>query len=136
MKFSHRMTGHDELRRKLRSLPAAVQREVSVEALKHAAEPMREEAALLAPRSKGHGPHMADHIVVEETQFGGAIGPDVSTVALGPTKDFWYASFQEFGTAHNPAHPFMRPAFDSRKGVVKARLAESVRAAMRKIVGS
>lgn len=135
MKFSHKMTGYDDLVKRLRALPVAVRRDVSVAALIHAGEPMRAEEAALAPRSKGKGPHMADHVVIAETRFGGDPGPDVTTVAIGPTKEFFYAEWQEHGTAHHPAHPFKRPAFDSQKGAVKKRLADSVRESIRKVVG-
>jgi HK97 gp10 family phage protein len=30
-------------------------------------------------------------------------------------KNLWYWKFQEFGTAHNAAQPFMRPAFNAHK---------------------
>lgn len=130
MKFSHRMTGYDEMRKRLAELPAAVQREVSLAALKDAAEPMRAEAAALAPRSRGAGQHMADHIVVADTRFGGDNSPDVSTVAIGPEKKFFYAEFVEFGTAHTHAQPFMRPAFDATKGEVKRRIAAAFQRAM------
>lgn len=135
MKFSHRMTGYDELLQTFRRMSETVQRDVSVDALKDAAEPMRAEAAALAPRSKGAGPHMADHIVVAETGFGISDGPDVSTVAVGPTKEFFYAEFQERGTAHHPAHPFMRPAFDTQQGAVKKRLADAFRRALHAAIG-
>lgn len=136
MKFSHRMTGHDELRKRLQAIPVAIAHDVSVDALKDAAEPMRAEAAVLAPRSKGKGPHMADNIIVAETRFGGAVGPDVTTVAIGPDKRFWYDTLQEFGTARHAPHPFMRPAFDRMKTLVKKRLADSVWTAIRRRGGA
>ena len=36
------------------------------------------------------------------------------SVMVGPTKSAFYAKFQELGTSHQPARPFMRPAFDSK----------------------
>ena len=36
------------------------------------------------------------------------------TVSVGPTKSAYYARFPELGTAHQGAHPFIRPAFDSK----------------------
>jgi HK97 gp10 family phage protein len=35
-----------------------------------------------------------------------------AVVQVGPTHRAFYGLFQEFGTAHNPPHPFMRPAWD------------------------
>jgi HK97 gp10 family phage protein len=34
-------------------------------------------------------------------------------VRVGPTQKAFYGVFQEFGTAHHAAHPFMRPTWDS-----------------------
>ena len=52
---------------------------------------------------------MADHIVVvvRITKKKGAVA------LVGPDGDHWYASFQEHGTPHVPADPFLRPALDS-----------------------
>ncbi len=35
-----------------------------------------------------------------------------------------YASYQEFGTIHMPAHPFLFPALESNKGKIKELLKE------------
>ena len=39
-------------------------------------------------------------------------------VRVGPARDAYYGEFQEFGTSHHAAQPFLRPAIDSRKGQV------------------
>lgn len=39
-------------------------------------------------------------------------------VYVGPSADIFYAHMQEFGTAHHPPHPFLRPAFDQEGGKV------------------
>lgn len=117
MKLRHRWTGDVDMMRTYRSLSGAVSRQVMTDALREAAEPLRAAAAAAAPRSKGAGPHLADSIVVAETQFAGngnAAGPDVVTVAIGPSHkpvDMFYGFFQEFGTAHHASQPFMRPAW-------------------------
>lgn len=40
------------------------------------------------------------------------INPAVA-LYMGPTRDLFYARFQEFGTINHAADPFMRPAFDA-----------------------
>ena len=35
------------------------------------------------------------------------------TTSAGPTKHSYYGEFEEFGTSHQPAKPFIRPAFDA-----------------------
>lgn len=42
-----------------------------------------------------------------------------STIVGTVGTDVEYAVFQEFGTIHQPGTPFMRPAFDEAKPVIK-----------------
>lgn len=115
MKVSLRLEGGAELAATLRALPTRVSRNVQKEALFAAAEPMRSRMARLAPREPG-APDLADNIVIS----GGRGGTDKLTglekaisVAVGPSKGFFYGFFQEFGTSRHGAQPFARPAFDS-----------------------
>lgn len=39
---------------------------------------------------------------------------------LGPDARHWWGGFGEFGTVHEAAHPWMRPAFDGYKDQVLA----------------
>lgn len=48
-------------------------------------------------------------------QAAGGQGRSVIT-SVGPTKAAFYGLFQEFGTAHHAARPFMRPTWDALKG--------------------
>lgn len=51
--------------------------------------------------------------VVTSTGAGETDGTTGSvTVSVGPDKSGWYAGFQEFGTVHEPAQPFIQPAID------------------------
>lgn len=45
---------------------------------------------------------------------------------VGVGKAFW-GMFQEFGTRHHPARPWMRPAFDQATGVVIGNMALALR---------
>lgn len=120
MKLKHTWKG-DDMGKAFRALSSAVTRQIAVDALKSAAEPIRASAAAAAPRSAGPGPHLADNIVIAESKFGASgneAGADMATVVIGPSHkpdDLFYGMFQEFGTANHPAHPFMRPAWDSHK---------------------
>lgn len=116
MKTTFTVQGGRDLERRLRELPDGMSRKVQVSALKEGAEPMRAKAAELAPRSD-EAPHMADHIVVSELsqRDRDAISAfDDVVVAVGPERKFFYGYFLEYGTAHQPAQPFMRPAFDTK----------------------
>lgn len=119
MKVNVALSGFQDLRKRLDELPHAVSRKVQVQALKKGAEPIRAMAASLAPRSEGAGEHLADHIIVavpSESRLGDEGLFDTAAVEIGPARRFFYGLFQEFGTAFQPARPFLRPAFDSQTG--------------------
>lgn len=106
-----RMEGADKLARALRELPTRVNRSVQRDALMAAAEPIRAAAASMAPRAPG-APDLADNISISGARpDDGSVG-----VAIGPSKNFFYGQFQEFGTSRHAAHPFMRPAWDQESG--------------------
>lgn len=114
MKFDMKMTGLADLQRNIRSLSNGVPRKVQIDALKAGAEPIRAEMAILAPRSD-EAPHIADHIVIgiPRTNLDAhGIHEGDAVVAVGPEKSFFYGFFREFGTIHQAAHPFVRPAYD------------------------
>lgn len=123
MKFE----GGKELAATLAGLSTRLKRSVVKEALIGAAEPMRLRMQRLAPVEPG-APDLADNIIVS----GGRGGTDsegtekAQTVSIGPAKGFFYARFQEYGTVHHGAQPFMRPAFDSEAPKVIQKLAAAV----------
>lgn len=118
--FSVRFEGGAELAATLNALPSALSTRVLREVLKDVAEPMRERMSQLAPREPG-APDLADNIWISNASMLGsteggrwrrAEEGEVS-VAVGPTKGFFYGLYQEYGTIRHGAQPFMRPAFDS-----------------------
>lgn len=99
-----RIRNADELARRLREHGIDVKNGLSAAALA-AGEVIREAAAAKAPRRTGF---LADEIVVgEPVTDGGRV-----SVAVGPSEDAFYGIFQEVGTAHHAAQPFLRPAID------------------------
>lgn len=50
-------------------------------------------------------------------------GKKVTAMVVSPTS---YAKYQEFGTRHHPAHPFMRPAAEESSGQVVKTVKESL----------
>lgn len=110
-----RLEGGDELAKKLRALPRAVSGRVLEAAVLKGAEPIRDEARRLAPRSPGGG-NLAQNIDAEVTEG----GTRVVTVSVGPNKEAWYGIFPELGTKHHAAKPYLRPSFDSQKGEAQA----------------
>lgn len=132
MSVSFSISGLADLQKRLSTLPDAVSFKVQQTALKAGAESIRAEAAALAPRSD-KAPHLADNIVIgvptrglEDVNEGDAV------VAVGPQKNFFYGFFQEYGTIHQAAQPFMRPAFDNQSRSALNVVAESMWLAIRK----
>ena len=54
-------------------------------------------------------------------------GDHAEAWVISPTS---YAKYQEFGTRHNAAHPFLRPAAEESRSEVAAMVAEAVRGAL------
>lgn len=135
MRVDVTVTGFDDLQKRIAELPLAVSHRVQVQALKKGAEPIRASASALAPRDEAAGaPHMADHIVVKELTGARRDAEgiyDGAAVEIGPLAKFFYAYFQEIGTAFHPAKAFMRPAFDSgvrrAQAIIRADLWASIR---------
>ena len=105
--FRFKFTGGPELAKALEALPKAVQGKTLEDALLKSAEPIVEEAERLAPKLSGE---LATDIEAEP----GRTNDKTRKVVIGPEKDDFYGMFQEFGTRHNPAQPFLRPAWDAR----------------------
>lgn len=50
-------------------------------------------------------------------------GSRIGGSVISPTP---YAKYQEFGTRHNPAHPYLRPALEENRGRTIARIANAL----------
>jgi HK97 gp10 family phage protein len=128
MEFSVTLTGLDALLRTLlHDLPEAVQVPVLRRTLVAAAEPMRAGMVARAPRGP-EAPHLAENIITKPLSPSEleAVTDDSAGVELGPTKEFFYGYFWEFGTVKLTARPFMRPAFDAHQDESLARIGDSL----------
>ncbi len=130
--ITFKLEGGKELAAALKNLPDAISLRVQREALRAGAEPMRAHAASLAPRGPD-APHIADNIVIGAASGKAAeefIREDAAAIAVGPSKDFFYGFFWEYGTIKQPARPFMRPAFDTQAPrsleIIGQRLGEAI----------
>ncbi len=124
MKLGLELEGAEELRAALLTLSKAVRRRALYEVLRPAADPIKWRMGELAPRQAGMGGGgLADSIEVSNaTRIGSVAGGKwaaadefQAAVAVGPTKEVYYAIFQEYGTVHHGAQPFGRPSFDNEK---------------------
>lgn len=136
--ISVKITGAADLAKRLQELPAAVSRSVQLEALKDGAEIIRSRASQLAPRSAGPGPHLADNIVIGTISAARLERQDrgsETVVEVGPSlkpDDHFYGYFVEYGTIHQQAQPFMRPAFDTGAPMALNRILSRFWTAIRK----
>lgn len=120
MKFSMRFDGGAELAAVLNALPPRVAGLMLREALVDGAEPMRARMRQLAPHAPG-APDLRENIGISATRRIGSVAggrwevklDSQQAVAVGPTRDFFWGIYQEFGTVHHGAQPFMRPSFDT-----------------------
>lgn len=115
-----RVDGIPALERALLRVASVMRNPVLREAVSEAAEPVREDAERLAP-------------VGETGELSGGMTkvsmkgtPERAAERVGPSEDAWYGFFQEVGTMHHDAQPFLRPALDMNRaksvGIVRRRL--------------
>lgn len=121
MGVTFRMEGLQEIVHNLGELPKATRRNVLRRVLLRRAQPVANLASQLAPHRTGM---LAFSIAVgtqlTRRQRRGARINEVE-VYIGPSAGLgtlYYASFEEFGSLDNAAHPFMRPAWDAEKAQV------------------
>ena len=139
IKTSFKVEGLKELQATLLELPKATQGNVLKKAAVAPAADFADEAGRLAPREKGKlqieikvsrpkiltpgkaafaaemasGGTRAEAAAAARAANRAAGGTGKSVLVMaGPTKAAFYGLFQEFGTAHHAAQPFMRPAWD------------------------
>lgn len=116
------------LARMIGGIPADRERAILFEGAKLIVE----EAKRLAPYKTGL---LRDSIRAIDARDGlllyGRLSPDVA-IYIGPVGsdedgDVYYAKFQEFGTRHMRAHPFMRPAIAAKRDAAKGRVLTRLR---------
>jgi HK97 gp10 family phage protein len=144
-----KITGADELARKLESEPPVVARQIVRTSLRKAMAPMRTEIIGRVRRGwhvfqharlrgkKGQGSVSAGR----EREFGVIAnnilmrsqtnGDFQGSVAVYPSKRAYWAKFLEFGTRKMQAFTFMRPAFETKKQEVLDDFIEDVREQLR-----
>lgn len=137
-----KVQGLEELERKLYELPTKFAKKYVRQALRAGARVFRDEIKQNAPRRTGW---LASQIAVttsirgSELQGKANIGvrkkQDPARHATHVPAAADEARWAELGTSKQPARPFMRPAFDSKKDAVLARFAEVLKAGLSDIFG-
>ncbi len=121
--------GLRELLTKLEALPLTVGKLLIARAVKAGAEPIRARAEQLAPddpTTPGSRIKEGMMITVTEQSATEAIGK------IGPSRKGFFGQFAEFGTIHQAADPFLRPAFDEEQAEALKIMGESLAAGIEK----
>lgn len=130
--MNFKLEGLEDTVRSLGELSRATQRNAVRRTLLRAGEPPADVAASLAPEQTGV---LSFSIVVSPqltSRHRGEMRNRASEVEvyIGPAGGqgaLYYASHQEFGTVVSPAHPYMRPAWESTKGRVLGLIVSGLR---------
>lgn len=121
------LVGADELGKQFQALANVGKADLLEAIVKAVAEPVRKLAEDRAPRNTGE---LAGNIIAETL----VKRQDVCVVGIGPSKDAWHGIFQELGTSHHGAQPFLRPSFDERKEESKTGIADGLKEAIEEAV--
>lgn len=120
--------GLKELEQKLKKLDLAVQSKELMKAAKAGGEIIRDAMEQRAPRDTGR--LAAGEIVSALPSQSNAY---VATVRIGPSRKVFWGLFQEFGTAHMAAQPFVLPAFEATKDEALALASREFKTAVERI---
>lgn len=122
------LQGLDQFDRALKQLSLVTQGQLLKQAVKKGAELIREEAENRAPRDTGT---LAEEEIV--SVVAGESNAFEATVKIGPSKKAFYGFFQEFGTAHHAAQPFLMPSFEEKQDEALQVVSDELRKAVEKI---
>lgn len=121
--------GGAEFARKLAELDENLGGALLMEAAIAGAEPIRDTAATLAPRATGD---LSENIDTEVA----TAQPRKAVVHIGPNKEkAWHGIFPELGTANQAAQPYLRPAFDEKRGEAVDRFAKKLKTGIAGVTG-
>ena len=105
-----KVTGMDEILKKLKTLPEKIQSRVVVGGIRAGSKPIVKEMKANAPKDTGELVKSIG-VVKRRTDDKSIV---LFTVAPRIKKGGWKAHFHEFGTSKMAAHPFIRPAFENK----------------------
>ena len=120
--------GFEELAETLESLPDAIDADLD-DSVGDGMDLFLAEAGRLAPSDPEHPGDLSNSMVRETTDR----QRDVVEMAGGPDLSHWYGIFPEFGTRHQVAQPYMRPAFDTKSAEVFQRIVDGVEGSIERV---
>ena len=113
---AYQIEGLEELKRNFSELKRTTQANVLRSALRGAGKAVVSEARRLVPVDTGLGKRNITQTVDRDRR-----NRDLMTATIGFKTRAYYLGFQEVGTVHQPANPFLRPALkQSHRAILKA----------------
>jgi HK97 gp10 family phage protein len=111
------ITGLDELTRAFQNMGEKMARKAIHDALDASGSVLQVAQSEAAPEYEGSekgSPHPAGQLK-QDIRRKIKLNPEAGTgvVGIGPSKLSFYGAMREFGTSHESAHPWVRPAFDA-----------------------
>ena len=132
MPNSVQIIGLQELGDSVEQFTQKVQRQMIRKATNAGAEVFRREIRAKAPVRddqylKGNKKRAPGYLKKHIGRTNKALPNEGFQASVGPTKSAFYGRFLELGTSHQPATPFMRPAFDSKTGEAETAFANTLK---------
>ena len=127
--FHFEIKGGKELDAALKKLGIDLERKVAKSAVRAGANVVAKEARRLVRVGKTGILRRSIRVISRSRRQGDAVASVItrSGKKFQATKsDGWYAHFLEFGTIHNAARPFMRPAVDGKKAEAIQAMADKI----------
>lgn len=130
--------GLDELDRRMKALPGKVVKKIMKDALNYSGNVLQLAQIAAAPMMEPgeEGPHPAGQLKMDIRRVV-QVKPDegTGTVSVGPSGHSFYGSFAEFGTSHQPARPWMVPAFEESAEEAVEMFAKVLAAHLEEVLG-
>lgn len=123
-----KVVGTRKLRRKIKRLQADVRGDLLAEAALEGAKPIAEDAQRRAPVRTGL---LESEVIAVE--FKRRRKGHSAEVGVGPSVKAPHGILQELGTAHHAAQPFLRPAFQAKRGRAVLRIGARLRRSIEQI---
>lgn len=121
--------GMEGLLSALDSLESLVtQKQIIVRALRVGGEVVRQRAEDLAPKRTGF---LSEHMMITVTQQ----TSESAIAKVGPSRDAGYGTPEEYGSVHNSAQPFLRPAFDEKQDEATQAIGDTIAGEIAKELG-
>ena len=107
--------GVEEVERKLKEMAPNIFRKALRDCLNASGSVLQDAAIETAPidisgEPSPHDPGQLKADIRRKVKLEPSEG--IGSVAVGPSKHSFYGMFAEFGTSHQPARPWLRPAFE------------------------